>query len=140
MDLQSATFNQMLAAEVIQGDFLPRHIQTIRSVYRERRDVMLNAMQQHFPDGVSWTHPQGGMFLWVTLPEEVDAEVLLGEALAKKVAFVPGTAFYPLAGRKNTLRLNFSNAQPAQIQEGIARLGRVFQSAMDSTTETAVLI
>ncbi len=140
MDLQSATFNQMLTAEVIQGDFLSRHIQTIRSVYRERRDVMLNAMQQHFPDGVSWTRPEGGMFLWVTLPEEVDAAGLLGEALANKVAFVPGTSFYPLASRKNTLRLNFSNAQPAQIREGIARLGQVFQSARSSNTETSVLI
>jgi len=140
MDLQSATFNQMLTAEIIKGDFLPRHIQTIRNVYRERRDVMLSAMQQHFPEGVSWTRPEGGMFLWVTLPEEVNAEALLGEALANKVAFVPGTSFYPLASNKNTLRLNFSNAQPEQIKEGIARLGQVFQSARNSHTESSVLI
>ncbi|GAC1477378.1 MAG: PLP-dependent aminotransferase family protein [Ktedonobacteraceae bacterium] len=134
MDLQSATFNQMLAAEVLRGDFLPRHIQNIRRVYRERRDVMLSAMQQHFPEGVSWTRPEGGMFLWVTMPEGVDTEALLGEALANKVAFVPGTSFHPLAASKNTMRLNFSNAHPDQIKEGIARLGRVFQSARGNST------
>ncbi len=140
MDLQSATFNQMLTAEVIKGDFLPCHIETIRSVYRERRDVMLNAMQQYFPEGVSWTRPEGGMFLWVTLPEEVNAEALLGEAIAHKVAFVPGTSFYPLDSHKNTLRLNFSNAQPEQIKEGIARLGQVFQNTRESHLEASVLI
>jgi 2-aminoadipate transaminase len=140
MDLQSATFNQMLAAEIIQGDFLPKHIQTIRRVYSERRDVMLAAMQEHFPEGVSWTRPEGGMFLWVTMPEEVDTEALLGEAIANKVAFVPGTSFFPLAGHKNTMRLNFSNAKPEQIREGIARLGRVFQSAKGESTETSVLV
>ena len=140
MDLQSATFNQALAAELVQGDFLPGHIKTIRRVYQERRDVMLSAMQEHFPEGVSWTRPEGGMFLWVTMPEGVDTEALLGEALANKVAFVPGTSFFPLSARKNTMRLNFSNARPEQIREGIARLGRVFQNAKDSTTDVSVLV
>ncbi len=140
MDLQSATFNQALAAELVQADFLPRHIQTIRRVYQERRDVMLHAMQEHFPEDVSWTRPEGGMFLWVTMPEGVDTEALLGEAMANKVAFVPGTSFFPLSARKNTMRLNFSNARPEQIREGIARLGRVFESAKGNSTDVSVLV
>ena len=72
-----------------------------------------------------WTSPQGGLFLWVVLPETLDADQLLPEALAQKVAFVPGSAFHPLGGGANTMRLNFSNATDEMIEEGIARLGRV---------------
>ena len=85
---------------------------------------MLAAMEEHFPEGVTWTRPQGGMFLWVKLPEHVDASELMKAALKEKVAFVPGTPFYPNGGGKNAMRLNYSNAQPDKIKEGIKRLGR----------------
>lgn len=126
-DLHTSTFDQMLAYEVARGGFLDRHVRRLREVYRRRRDLMLACLERTFPhaSGVRWTRPQGGLFLWVVLPESLDAGLLLPEAVEKKVAFVPGSAFHPLGGGKNTMRLNFSNATEAMIEEGIARLGQV---------------
>lgn len=127
-DLHTSTFNQMVAYEVSSGGFLDRHIRTIRDVYGYRRDVMIEAIQQHFPREVAYTQPQGGLFLWATLPEGLSAKVLLDEAIKQKVAFVPGMPFYPLGGGDNTMRLNFSNASPEKIREGIARLGKAIKT------------
>jgi len=121
-DLHTAIFNQMVAYEVARGGFLDEHVKTIRKVYKERRDTMLDTLSEHMPDEVSWTHPKGGLFLWVTLPECIDSTKLLKESVKKKVAFVPGNPFFPQGGGKNTMRLNFSNAVPEKINEGIARL------------------
>jgi 2-aminoadipate transaminase len=126
-DLHTSTFTQMLAHEVARGGFLDRHVRVIRDVYRARRDAMLRAMEAHFPAGVRWTRPEGGLFLWVTLPEGLDSTALLQHALAQKVAFVPGTSFYPSGGGDRTLRLNFSYCAPERIEEGIARLGAVLR-------------
>jgi len=123
-DLHTSSFVQMVANDICQRGILRRHVTLIRKTYRERRDIMLQAMEEHFPPGVEWTRPQGGMFLWVRLPEHVDAAELLKVALQEKVAFVPGTVFFPNGGGHNTMRLNYSNASPAMIQEGIQRLGR----------------
>lgn len=122
-DLHTATFNQVLAYEVSRGGFLDRHIHLIREVYGKRRDLMLAAMDRHFPAEVDWTYPQGGLFLWGTLPGYMDARDLLKTCLDKKVAFVPGEPFHPTGGGKNTMRINFSNATPDEIQIGIERLG-----------------
>ncbi len=130
MDLHTSSFVQMVAYEVIKDGFLDQHVQLIRRVYRERRDVMLAAMEQYFPPEVRWTRPAGGLFLWVTLPSQLDATLLLEEAVANKVAFVPGVAFDPTGQVRNTFRLNFSNAQPENIELGIARLGRVLENAL----------
>lgn len=124
-DLHTATFNQMVAYEVARDGFLDKHIELIRKVYSERRDVMLGAMDAYFPPGVEWTHPLGGLFLWGTLPENLDAADVLKVALEQKVAFVPGAPFHATGGGHNTMRLNFSNANNEKIQEGIARMGRV---------------
>ncbi len=124
-DLHTATFNQMVAHEVSRGGFLDRHIWLIRRVYGERRNIMLSAMEQHFPASVRWTRPQGGLFLWGTLPEGLQSTEVLKRSVEQKVAFVPGEPFYPKGGGKNTMRINFSNASPENIQEGIARLGDV---------------
>ena len=126
-DLHTSTFNQMLAYEVAHKGFLDKHVVTIRQVYLERRNVMLDALTEHMPDGVRWTHPQGGLFLWATLPEDIDTTDLLAEAIKEKVAFVPGGSFHPCGGGTNTMRLNFSYSKPDQINEGIARLGRVIK-------------
>jgi 2-aminoadipate transaminase len=126
-DLHTSTFTQMLAYEVARGGFLDEHVRLIRSVYGERRDAMLRAMETHFPSTVQWTRPQGGLFLWVTLPPGLDSTALLKEALEQKVAFVPGTPFYPSGGGARTLRLNFSYCTPERIEEGIARLGAVLR-------------
>jgi 2-aminoadipate transaminase len=126
-DLHTSTFAQMVAYETARGGFLDRHVRRIREVYRARRDAMLAALQRHFPAGVLWTRPQGGLFLWATLPIGVDAGALLQHALAEKVAFVPGTAFHPRGGGAHTFRLNFSYCTPEMIEEGIRRLGGVLR-------------
>ncbi len=124
-DLHTSTFNQMVAYEVAHKGFLDKHVITIRQVYQERRNVMLDALTEHMPEGVRWTRPQGGLFLWATLPENLDTSELLLEAVKEKVAFVPGGSFHPCGGGKNTIRLNFSYSKPELINEGIARLGKV---------------
>jgi 2-aminoadipate transaminase len=126
-DLHTSTFAQMVAYEAARGGFLDRHVRRIREAYRERRDAMLDALQRHFPKGVRWTRPQGGLFLWVTLPPGTDAAALLPLALAEKVAFVPGAAFHPRGGGGNTFRLNFSYCRPEVIEEGVRRLGAVLR-------------
>ena len=126
-DLQCSTFDQMVAFEVGRGGFIDRHVHRIREVYGRRRNVMLAALEKAFPDpslGVPWTRPQGGLFLWATVPEWLDTAELLKEAVKEKVAFVPGAPFFPCGGGTNTMRLNFSHATDEQIEEGIARLGR----------------
>jgi 2-aminoadipate transaminase len=134
-DLHTATFNQMVAFEVARGGFIDRHVWLIRRVYSERRNIMLEAMRQHFPPGVSWTHPQGGLFLWVTLPEGLNSAEVLKIAVERKVAFVPGAPFYPSGGGENTMRINFSNASPEKIREGIARLGAVLHEMLGTITK-----
>ena len=124
-DLHTSTFCQMVAYETARGGFLDAHVRRIRTVYCERRNAMLAALERHCPPGVRWTRPQGGLFLWVTLPPAIDSAELLTAALKEKVAFVPGHSFHPLGGGANTLRLNFSYCPPEVIEEGIRRLGRV---------------
>lgn len=130
-DLHTPTLNQMVAYEVAREGFLDKHIRLIRQVYRERRNVMLAAMEEHFPPGVQWTRPQGGLFLWSTLPHGMDTTKLLHRAIEEKVAFVPGAPFHPCGGGQNTMRLNFSNAAPEKIVEGIARLGKVLSESLE---------
>jgi 2-aminoadipate transaminase len=121
-DLHTGTLAQMIAYETARGGFLDRHIKVLRKVYRERRDLMLELMEECFPEGVTWTRPKGGLFLWVRLPEGMSSARLLERAITYQVAFVPGGPFYPHGGGENTFRMNFSNASPAQIEEGIKRL------------------
>lgn len=135
-DLQTATFNQMLVYEIAREGFLDRHVKSLRDLYRTRRDAMLTALSEHFPPSVHWTRPQGGLFLWVTLPEGIDAREMLQMALDERVAFVPGGAFYPCGGGANTMRLNFSNANPEQIYEGIRRLGAVVEFGLGEMVTT----
>jgi 2-aminoadipate transaminase len=125
VDLHTSTFAQLVAYETAREGFLDRHVHTIRAAYRERRDAMLGALAEHFPPTVRWTQPKGGLFLWVTLPEGSNASALLAEALRRKVAFVPGTSFFPKGGGENTLRLNFSYCTPTVIEEGVRRLAGV---------------
>lgn len=127
-DLHTSSFDQMVAYEVGRGGFIDRHVQRIREVYGNRRRIMLDALAKAFPDpsaGVRWTRPQGGLFLWIELPDWMDSAELLKAAVKEKVAFVPGAPFYPVGGGHNTMRLNFSYGSEAMIEEGIARLGRV---------------
>lgn len=132
MDLHTSSFVQMVAYEVAKDGFLAEHVRQIRQVYRERRDIMLAAMAEFFPPAVRWTQPKGGLFLWVTLPEGMDSTAVLQQAIAHNVAFVPGATFYPDNDQQtNSFRLNFSNATPEQIWEGIGRLGHVLAEVLD---------
>ncbi len=131
-DLHSSTFNQVLAYEVARDGFIDEHVRMIRRVYRERRDIMLAAMDEYFPKNVHYTRPQGGLFLWVTLPEPLDCDRLFKAAVDQNVAFVPGYCFYPdeADGFRN-LRLNFSASRPEQIREGVRRLSVAIQLQME---------
>ncbi len=129
-DLHSATINQ-IATHQVAAELFDSHVEQLRAVYGRRRDAMLDALARHMPEGVSWTRPEGGMFVWLTLPEGSNGAALLERALAQeKVAFVPGSAFFADGSGANTLRLSFSNSSEAVIEEGMARLGRVLKSAL----------
>ena len=135
-DLHTSTFGQMVAYEVAKDNFLDEHVKLIRKVYHERRDVMLEALKKYFPPEVTWTHPHGGLFLWVTLPEGMDCNKLFEAALKENVAFVPGDCFYAANFVKEGcrhLRLNFSYGHPEQIREGIRRLSVAIKQQMRET-------
>jgi len=124
-DLHTSQLTQMVVHEVVKDGFLDQHIPKIRTLYGNQCQVMLDAMAQHFPAGVEWTKPEGGMFIWVTLPKHINAMQLLDEAIAQKVAFVPGSPFYANEPATNTLRLSFVTVPPERIRQGIEILGKL---------------
>ncbi len=129
-DLHSSTINQMVVAEVA-AKYFPAQIAKIRAAYAARRDAMLAALEKYMPEGTEWTRPEGGMFVWVTLPEGMDgAELLARSVETEKVAFVPGQAFFADRSGANTIRLSYSCANEAMIEEGIRRLGRLVGHAL----------
>ena len=127
VDLHTSTLTQMIAYEVAREGFLVQHIARLRDIYHHRRDVMLAALEAHFPAEVRWTHPKGGLFILATLPKGLDAQDILSHSLKQMVAFVPGAPFFPTGGGENTMRLNFSNTKPDRIKEGIRRLGNILK-------------
>ncbi len=129
-DLQTSSLTQLLAAKFFSDHDVDAHIAHLCEVYRARRDAMLRALDQFFPKEIHYTRPTGGLFLWVELPEDLNARTLLEHSLEEKVAFVPGECFYPGGGHLNTLRLNFSAMPEERIAEGVRRLGRVFAEAL----------
>lgn len=131
-DLHTSTFTQIIAYEMARGGFLDKHVHAIRREYRARRDAMLAAMAEFFPATVTWTRPSGGLFLWVRFPDGTDSREILGEAIKEKVAFVVGSAFFADGSGRNTARLNFSNADPEHIREGIKRLGGVLHRMLSA--------
>lgn len=131
-DLQASTISQMEMAKFFDMYSVDEHVDKIRELYKHRRDVMLAAMEEYFPEGVKWTHPDGGLFTWVILPEGIDAAVLQKEkALPHNVAFVPGEPFFPNGGNANTFRMNYSNMPDEKIKEGIKFLGMAIKEAID---------
>ena len=129
-DLHTAQLTQMVVYEVIKDGFLGEHIPTIRTFYARQCHVMLDAMTKFFPEDVTWTRPEGGMFIWVTLPKHIDSKVLLDEAIQHNIAFVPGGPFYANEAEKNTLRLSFVTVSPERINEGIEKLGKLIKAKM----------
>ena len=130
-DLHTPGFNQRVVAEVIKDGFLDRHIPTIRARYHAQRDAILAALARELgPTGAEWTQPVGGMFVWVRLPERLNAQALLPKAVDAGMAFVPGAPFYAGEPDARALRLSFVTSTPEQIDKGMAALGRVVQQAM----------
>ncbi|MES2978568.1 MAG: PLP-dependent aminotransferase family protein [Pseudomonadota bacterium] len=141
-DLHSPSFNQRMIAEVMKDGFLERHVPTIRALYKSQRDAMLNAMAAHMPPGVEWNTPAGGMFIWVRVPEGLNAIELLSRAVDKGVAFVPGSAFYADKADPRTLRLSFVTASVEQIHLGIAALAAAMREQLpqaEAANEAAAL-
>jgi len=121
-DLHTATYNQILAHE-LATTILDQHVVTLRKVYGERRDAMVDTLTRCLPSSVHFTEPKGGMFVWLTLPDGMDAKLLLAKALREEsLAFVPGAAFHALGGGQNTLRLSFATYPVADIEDGMTRL------------------
>jgi 2-aminoadipate transaminase len=129
-DLHSNYFTQRVVYQFLQDNNMDQHVQKIRNMYRKQRDLMIRMIQEHFPPEVQYTQPEGGMFIWVTLPLGLSSMNLFDLAIKEDVAFVPGEAFYVNDAEKNTLRLNFSNSDREKIEEGIKRLGKAIEKLM----------
>lgn len=127
MDLCTSPILQLAAAEYLKRGLLLAHVKQIIAVYRAKRDLMLKTLAELMPNGVSWTRPEGGLFLWLTLPKHLNATELLPKAIENKVAFVAGVDFYPQGNVFNDMRLNFSYSTPEQIVEGLKRLAQTIK-------------
>ncbi len=132
-DLHTGMAQQMATEHVARNGFIDKHVETIKSFYRERRDVMLRALEEHFPEQARFTRPAGGLFVWAELPEDIDTRDLLLEAVKEKVAFVPGQGFHADGTGTNTMRLNFSNVPPEKLEEGVRRLGQAIQRRLSES-------
>lgn len=129
-DLCTATFVQKMAVKYVKDGYFDINIKKTIKMYHEKRDLMLKGFEEHMPKGVTWTKPEGGLFLFITLPEYMDAKVLFEKAIEKKVAFVVGSAFYCDDGGKNTMRINFSFVSKEKNVEGVKRLAQVIKDSM----------
>lgn len=130
VDLQSSSFAQRQISYFMDMYDLDAHIAKMKVVYKRRRDLICDAIRKYFPENVSATHPEGGLFVWVTLPEGMDAKKLMEKTMEKKVAYVPAASFYPNGGNENHFRLNFSTMNEARIEEGIRVLAAVLKDEL----------
>jgi 2-aminoadipate transaminase len=130
MDLCCPTYNQLIVAEFMKRGLMRKQVENIRNLYGRKVEVMLAALKKHMPKGVTWTNPEGGLFLWVRLPKQISANDLLPKATENKVAYVIGSAFHCNGKGQNTLRLNFSYPTEQQIDEGIQRLAKMIRENM----------
>jgi 2-aminoadipate transaminase len=129
-DLHTPSFTQRIVHEVVKDGFVDQHIPTIRVLYAQQCALMLDALDQHFPPQVQWNRPEGGMFIWVTLPEGVDSAPLLARAIERNVAFVPGAPFFAADPQRNTLRLSFVTVPGERIEAGVRVLGELLHEAL----------
>ena len=126
-DTHTSNLTQAIVYEFCSRGLLAEHLPGVIADYREKRDLMLDLLDKYFDDEIKWTRPEGGLFLWLELPEGVSATEMLKEALKEKVAFIPGASFFASGAGDNTIRLNFSNPSLADIEEGMVRLSRVIK-------------
>lgn len=130
-DLCGSAFAQVVAEEYFGHTKWRRTLKALTRTYHERRDAMLSALEEHFPEEARWTKPQGGFFVWVEMPRFLDCKALLAEAVDRGVAFVPGDAFFPDGSGRNCMRLNFSFPSPDSIREGVERLANVLEDRLE---------
>ncbi len=129
-DVCTNVLSQCIAAEYLSKGHLDKQLPKIRELYHRKQKVMLSSLEEYFPSEARWTRPQGGMFLWVELPENIDTQQLQSKALERKVAFIHGSLFFPDGSGRNTMRLSYSHPTDDQIREGIRRLGEVIKEEM----------
>ena len=130
LDLCPPVLDQYMASEFLTSGALDANLVKTIAEYRRRRDLMLGLLEKYMPAGTSWTHPDGGLFLWLTLPESIDTVALYDEALAAGVAYVAGSFFYPDGSHRNTMRLNFSFIEESKMEPGIKILAAVLAKAL----------
>ncbi|MCX7641939.1 MAG: PLP-dependent aminotransferase family protein, partial [Elusimicrobiales bacterium] len=130
LDLCTSSLNQLIAADFFESGEFYKHVEKVKKVYKAKKDAMINALEKYMPEGVSWTKPEGGLFLWVKLPEHISADDMFNDAINENVAYVIGSAFHVDGSGKNTMRLNFSYASFDEIEEGIKRLAKVVKKRM----------
>ena len=130
-DLCSSNLSQMLIYAYFQNADWRAYVKRLTTIYKERRDAMLDSLAEFMPKEVNWTHPQGGLFVWATLPTYIDATAMLPRAVSKNVAYVPGEGFYAGGAGKNCMRLNFSFVEPQKIRRGIEILAEVIRERME---------
>jgi 2-aminoadipate transaminase len=131
LDLCPPVFDQYLALEFLQSGALDRNLQKTIPLYRHRRDLMLSLLEKYMPEGVRWTHPEGGLFLWLTLPEAIDTVALYDKALAAGVAYVAGSFFYTDGSHRNTMRLNYTFVEESKMEPGIKLLATVLTKSLN---------
>lgn len=129
-DLQASSISQIEVSKFIDLYNLDNHVKKINEVYARRRDLMLETMKEEFPEGVEYTYPEGGLFIWVELPKHLDSRIIMKDCLTNNVAYVPGGSFFPNGGTENCFRLNYSNMSDDRIVEGIKRIGLVLRKYM----------
>jgi len=130
VDLCTNMLVQFIAEEYIKSGCIDKQIPKIRKMYKRKRDIMLEALERHFPDGSCWNKPEGGMFIWVSLPEKIDTKEMFLDAIKAKVAYVNGSAFCIDGCSRNCMRLNFSNTDDNKIEEGIRRLAKIIKERL----------
>ncbi|TRM82238.1 aminotransferase, partial [Sulfolobus sp. F3] len=131
IDLHTPSLSQFIAMEAIRRGVIQNNLPKIRRIYKEKRNVMLEAIQEYFPKDARWSKPIGGMFVFAWLPKKIDTTKMLEKALQKGVAYVPGSSFYADYSGKNTMRLNFSYPSKEQLVEGIKRLGETIKQELN---------
>ena len=139
IDLCTNPFNQYIVTEYMNRGLLNPHIKKICEIYKEKMDIMLSAMDEFFPQEVQWTRPEGGLFTWVTCPDNINTRELFEYAIVEKVAYVTGSAFFANGGGENTMRVNFSHPSNEKIHEGVRRLSNVLKDALSKPKATEVI-
>ncbi len=130
-DLCTSTLTQYFVREYFAEGRWREYVADLIEIYRGRRDVMIASLEKHFPRQATWTRPEGGLFVWATLPEYIDTEDLLAKALRQNVAFVPGRAAYVDERGQSSMRLNFSGVGDEEIREGVRRIGKVIEEQVN---------